>query len=153
MRCLDGWKIQAFVDGRAETKEYGQMMTHLSECEMCQAKVEEEKRLSHFVKRAALVYGEIGSLEKTILTKIDQLRRKPQWIPTPEPVSILRWIQPWEVQTAAFWIAAVFLGGWLGLIIETPLSAGAIRELPLLSGAMNGSLVSVLSERSERGKS
>ncbi len=161
MKCLDGRKIQVFADNRVEPREYGQIMAHLAECKICQAKVEEEKRLSYFVKRAALVYGEIGQLEKTVLTKIEELRRKPQWIPTPEPVSILRWIQPWAVQMAAVWIAAVFLGGWLGIIIGTPLSVGAIpatqpagrRELPLIIGAMNGSLISVLSERAERGQS
>lgn len=153
MKCLDERKIQVFADNRVKPREYGQILTHLSECKTCHARLEEEKRLSYFVKRSALVYGETDQLEKTILTKIDQLRRKPQWIPEPEPVSILRWVQPWAVQMAAVWIAAVFLGGWLGLIIGTPLSVGAIRELPLLSGTMNGSLVSVLSERAERGKS
>ncbi|GEM_PF-6950890 len=149
MKCLDGRKTKAFVDGRAETREYGQMMTHLSECKTCQAKVEEEKRLSHFIKRAALDYGETDPLEKTILTKIEELRRKPQWISEPEPVSILRWVQPWAVQTAAFWIVAVLLGGWLGLIIGTPLP----KESLISSSVMNGSLVSVLSERAEGGKS
>lgn len=161
MKCLDERKIQVFADNRIEPREYGQIMAHLAECRICQDKVKEEKRLSYFVKRAALVYGETDQLEKTVLTKIEELRRKPQWIPTPEPVSILRWIQPWAVQMAAVWIVAILLGGWLGIIVGTPLSVGAIpatqpagrHELPLLNGTMNGSLVSVLSERAERGRS
>ena len=148
MKCLDDRKIQVFVDNRVEPREYGQIMTHLSECKTCQARMEEEKRLSYFVKRAALVYGETHQLEETILTKIGELRRKPAWIPAPEPISILRWIQPWAVQTAAFWVVAILLGGWLGLIIGTPLPKES-----LISGAMKGSLVEVLSQRAERGRS
>lgn len=149
MRCLDERKIQVFVDNRVEPKEYGRIMAHLAECEVCQAKTEEEKRMNSFVKRSALIYGETGPLEKTILTKIAQLRREPQWVPEPEPVSILRWVQPWAIQVAAFWIAAVFLGGWLGLIIGTPLPKGAL----ISSNVMRGSLVGVLSERAEGGRS
>ena len=148
MRCLDDRKIQVFVDNRVEPREYGQIITHLSECKTCQAKVEEEKRLSYFVKRAALVYGEADQLGKTILRKIEGLRSKLEWIPVPEPVSILRWIQPWAVQVAAVWVAATLLGGWLGLIIETP----SPKE-SLVSGTMKGSLVNVLSQRAERGRS
>ena len=147
MTCLNDRKIQVFVDNRVEPREYGQIMTHLSECKTCQARVEEEKRLSYFVKRAALVYGETHQLEEAILRKIEGLRSKPQWVPAPEPVSILRWIQPWAVQVAAVWIAAILLGGWLGLIIETP----SPKE-SLISGTMKGSLVNVLSQRAERGR-
>lgn len=149
MKCLDERKIQVFADNRIEPREYGQIMTHLAECKVCQSKVEEEKRLNYFVKRAALVYGETDQLEKTVLAKIEELRRKPQWVPEPELVSLLRWIQPWAVQMAAVWIAAVFLGGWLGLVIGTPLP----KESLMSSSFMKGSLVGVLSERAERGRS
>ncbi len=147
MKCLDERKIQIFADNRVEPREYGQILTHLSECETCQTKVNEEKRLNRFVKQAALTYGQTEPLGEIILAKITQLRRKPQWVPEPEPVSVLRWIQPWAIQVAAFWIAAVFLGGWLGLIIGTPLP----KESLMSSNVMRGSLVGVLSERAERG--
>lgn len=149
MKCFDWRRVQTFVDGRAETREYGQMMTHLSECKTCQVKVGEEKRLSHFVKWAALVYGETQSLEKTILTKIEELRRKPQWIPTPEPVSILSWIQPWAVQAAALWTVAILLGSWLGVIIGTT----SQRQATPLIDTWTGSFVQILSQRAERGTS
>src|SRR3989338_7075129 len=119
MKCLDERKIQVFADNRIEPREYGQIMAHLAECKVCPAKVEAEKRLNYFVKRAALVYGETDQLEKTVLTKIEELRHKPQWVPEPEPVSLLRWIQPWAVQMAAVWIAAVFIGGWVLFILFT----------------------------------
>ena len=153
MKCFDQRKIQLFVDHRDNLREFGEMTTHLVHCAICRQKVEGLKQLSDGIKRSAPIYGNTEELESRILEKIEDLRYHPQWIAEPEPVSILGWIQPWAIQAAAFWIVAIILGGWLGMIVPNSLNRGNSSSngfAALITQSTTGSLVELLAQRAER---